>query len=270
MTLALFIFGNTKTPLEEAFQKMQKASPETASETAKKVDFPEILNQMMKKLPSSSFDSLTLQLEKLDKARSAEKIPIYKELIAVWEDNLAPGPVAYYLEQIAMLESKDTSWYKAGDQYLIASKISKDSLLNPWYGDKAIASFDKSIEIAPENLQGKVGKAKTFIEGKNEVMRGVFLLREVVETDSTHSEANLLLGRLAVFSGQHDKAIKRLKQTLAKDENNSEALYYMGEAHLALDNKELALDYFKKCRALVKSPSFRKELDSYINNIIKQ
>ncbi len=264
----LFIFGKTRTPMDKALADIQKASS-PPTKTVKELDFEKFLNQFSQKLPIAAQDSINLLSEKLSASTNeSEKQSIHTQIANIWENYRLPGPQAYYLEKNAQMGNDAEIWEKAGRQYFIASRLSKDTLLNPWYADKAVTAYEMGLEIAPEDLDAKVGLAKVFIDGKNEVMRGVFTLREVVAVDSTHIEANLTLGRLSVFSKQFDKAVTRLEKVVLKDSTNSEAHYYLGESFLGLGNKTKALEHFETCKTLVQNPAFIKELDMYINNII--
>lgn len=267
----LYYFGNTKTPLEEAFQKMQAqmANVQEDSDSQTTIDYVAELATLKSKLPAAQQDSITLiETELANTTAASDKVELIQQAIAFWDRQRTVGPQAYYAQEMAALESTQENWTAAGDKSLVAFKLNQDSSLQSYFSDKTLFAYEKAVELAPENLNGKVNLARTYIDVKKEVMRGVFMLREVVAEDSLHVPANLLLGRLSVFSRQMDKAIARLEKVIKKEPENSEALYYLGEAHLGLGNKEESLKYFKQCREIVQNPAFRAELDNYINSII--
>ena len=94
----------------------------------------------------------------------------------------------------------------------------------------------------------KIALASCYIDGTGEIMKGVGALKEVTTADSTNAKANLLLGKLSVQSGQHEKAIKRLNVVLSQDSNNTEALYFLAETHKNMGNKEKAIELFEQCK----------------------
>ena len=256
--------------MNEAFAKMQKASNQRSVESTE-IDFDSILKQKLEKLPKLAKDSINLQLERVASSKDdAQNVLLLRSISRIWENNLAAGPTAYYKEKVAETQSSYTNLLEAAEQYYIAGKVEKDTLLNPWYAGKAAELYDKAINSNGQTnvLDAKVGLAKTNIELQNEVMKGVFALRDVVAEDSTHVEANLVLGRLSIFSKQYDKAIKRLKNVVRWEPKNTEALYYLGEAFVGIGDKENALENFEKCKSLVESPAFKRELDQYIKSII--
>lgn len=265
----LYYFGNTKTPLEEAFDKMQAQMANVEEDNQVTIDYVPQLAILKSKLPVAQQDSLTLiETELANAGSTSDKIGAIQQAVAFWDRQRTVGPQAYYAQEIAALESTQENWTEAGDKSLVAFKLNQDSILQVYFSDKTLFAYEKAVELAPENLNSKVNLARTYIDVKKEVMRGVFMLREVVAEDSLHVPANLLLGRLSVFSRQMDKAVARLEKVIKKEPDNSEALYYLGEAHLGLGNKETSLKYFKQCREIVQNPAFRAELDNYINSII--
>jgi len=97
-------------------------------------------------------------------------------------------------------------------------------------------------------------------------MKGVTLLRDITSKDSTNIAANVILGKLAIQSGQFDKAIKRLELVLSLQAKNTEALYFLAEAYKGQGNKGKAIELFEKCKKMVNNPDFTKEIDQYINS----
>jgi lipopolysaccharide biosynthesis regulator YciM len=95
-------------------------------------------------------------------------------------------------------------------------------------------------------------------------MKGVTLLREITQNDSTNIPANIILGKLAIQSGQFDKAKKRLELVLSLRPDNTEAMYFLAEAYKGLGDKQKAIELFEKCKTLVKNPDFTREVDNYI------
>jgi len=260
--------------MEEALSDMQEqmdAARNNDKDEHPVVDYASKIIEFQDKLPEVVKDSLLLlenQSRKTDNV--SEKQEILTQIIQKWDKQGTFGPQAYYTRKIAETEATIQHWEDAGDKSLLAFKLNRDTSLHDYWGTQVAEAYEKALELEPNNLEMKVKMAQTYVDVKKEVMRGVFMLREVVAEDSMHINANLTLGKLSVFSGQHDKAVTRLKKVLKSEEDNSEALYYMGEAELGLGNKAASLEYFQKCRRLVQNPAFREELDRYINSIINK
>jgi len=120
------------------------------------------------------------------------------------------------------------------------------------------------LELNPDNVDAKIALATCYTEGTGETMKGVTLLREVTQKDSNNISANIILGKLAIQSGQFDKAIKRLELVLNLRPENTEALYFLAEAYKGKGDKEKAILLFEKCKMMVNNPDFTKEIDNYI------
>jgi len=135
-----------------------------------------------------------------------------------------------------------------------------------WQAKEAIGCFNKTLQFNPENVDVKIALATCYTEGTGETMKGVTLLRDITSKDSTNIAANVILGKLAIQSGQFDKAIKRLELVLSLQAKNTEALYFLAEAYKGQGNKGKAIELFEKCKKMVNNPDFTKEIDQYINS----
>ena len=99
--------------------------------------------------------------------------------------------------------------------------------------------------------------------------KGVSILLEIVRKDSNNVDAQLMLGRFGLISGQTDKAIARFEKILYLQPQNSEALFLLAEAYDSQGNKEKALELLEKCKKTVKDPKAKKEIEDFIENIKK-
>ena len=73
--------------------------------------------------------------------------------------------------------------------------------------------------------------AAALIEGAGETMQGLQLLLGIIRERPDDIPANLMLGRLAIQSGQFDKAVGRFETVLKQEANNTEAMYFLAEAY---------------------------------------
>ncbi|MBK7959387.1 MAG: tetratricopeptide repeat protein [Bacteroidetes bacterium] len=69
------------------------------------------------------------------------------------------------------------------------------------------------------------------MEGSNEVMNGVTLLLNVVQTSPSHYGANLLLGKFGIVSGQYEKAIARLEKVVSLQSEKIEGYFLLADAY---------------------------------------
>ncbi len=202
----------------------------------------------------------------LDKNVSDKQTAIAnKDAAEFWEDkdlNIA----SHYYKKGALLENTEKSLTFAGNLFTLQMSKTPEAEIKEWQANEAIECFNKALELNPKNPETKIALASCYIDGTGEIMKGVGALKEVTATDSMNSAANLLLGKLSVQSGQHEKALKRLNTVLSQDSKNTEALYFLAETHKNMGNKDKAIELFEQCKKIVNNPDFSAEIDNYIKS----
>ena len=199
-----------------------------------------------------------------EKATKSNTALTYKDVAEFWEKENNLNMAAFNYKKAAFLENTEKSITFAGNLYLALLQKSGEPGTRKWLALEAIEGFSKASELNPNNTDTKIALATCYTEGTGETMKGVTLLREVTKTDSNNISANIILGKLAIQSGQFDKAIKRLELVLSLKPDNTEALYFLAEAYKGSGNKQKAISLFEQCKALVNNPEFTKEIDNYI------
>lgn len=109
----------------------------------------------------------------------------------------------------------------------------------PQVAARSHAPYAESESNTP--LDQKVREAIALIEsGQGAPMQAIFTLREVVEEDPNHLEAQYQLGRFAMMSGQIDKAVPRFEIVLDLQPENEAAAEGLFLARVQLGEKEAA------------------------------
>ena len=210
-------------------------------------------------------NNLSKEKELASNAEKANTPVAYKDIAEFWEKEKNLNVAAHYYKKAALLENTEKSITFAGNLFLLQMNNTQNPEIKEWQAIEAIECFDKVSEINPQNLDTKIALANCYIDGTGEIMKGVGALKEVTATDSLNQQANLLLGKLSVKSGQLDKAVKRLNVVLSQDSKNTEALYFLAETYKNMGNKEKAIELFEQCKKIVNSPDFSAEIDNYIS-----
>ena len=202
-----------------------------------------------------------------------ERSVILEKLAQKWEKARYVEVASYYYKQIAETDSSSKNWETAANKMGLAFRIADDSTMRVFLLENAIASYQTALAFDTSNLELKTNLAACYLEGyPNEpaqIMQGVFMLRDITEVDSVNVPANFMLGRMAIVSGQFDKAIQRFERVVREEPTNAEAYYLLADSYLAVGQKEKAIEALKKCKKLIKNPTFADEIDKYINKIIK-
>jgi len=126
-------------------------------------------------------------------------------------------------------------------------------------------------EVTP--AKARMMEAVTLVNG-SEPMRGIQMLRKIVEEEPENAEAHWHLGLFSVQSGQLDKALERFKKVKELDaEGFPDVWYYLGRTYATMDSIDLAVSCLQKYRTLVVEDTaitrqvdgFLKELESHVH-----
>lgn len=265
LVAALYFLGDFRGPVKKAPQQAgNMAASEDGhvhEEDTASLDIKSYETQCIAKLDANKQSQIRDLMKQTDKANKPES---FRDLAEYWEKNKDLNLAAYYYKKGAFLENTEKSVTFAGNLFLAILQRTDKPDFRRWQAREAIEIFNKALEINPSNLDSKIALATCYTEGTGETMKGVTLLREVTQQDSNNVSANIILGKLAIQSGQLDKAIRRLEHVLMIEPKNTEAMYFLAEAYKNQGNKAKAIELFENCKRVVNSPDFSKEIDTYI------
>ncbi len=278
VVVLLFVFGDRKIPPKvAASQQAPMAQGQQVNAAPPKIvniDFEQLVTRLKSKLSKEKQDSIQLLENNLATATDKNsKIKVLGQLAKQWKQARYIEVASYFYKQIAQLDSTKTNWRQAGQELSQAFALSSDTTMRQFLLQNAIAAHQNTLLFDSTDIDTQIDLASCYIDGAGNqtkmVMDGVFMLRDVVAVDSLNGRANLILGRMAIVSGQFDKAVQRLQLVTQNNPANSEGYFYLGEAYLAQGNKEKAIEALKECKKLIKNPTFAAEIDTYINQILK-
>jgi len=116
-------------------------------------------------------------------------------------------------------------------------------------------------------LDTKVRSAVTMIEsGEGNPMEAIFALREVVEVDSNHRDAQFYLGQFSIMSGQWNKAIDRFKKVLRINSSDEYAIESLAIARFQKGEKNGAVEDLKNYLELFPNSSRDSELRTLLES----
>ena len=260
----LYFFGQRKGENKPANHTHQEGSGENVMNPTAEIVSLDILNYEKEAIAKLDPANKTKAESLVQKALEAKTPIAYKDLAEFWEKEKDLNIAANYYKKAAFLENTEKSVTFAGNLFLAVMQKTDKPEIRKWQALEAIESFNKVLELNPDNVDAKIALATCYTEGTGETMKAVTLLREVTQKDSNNISANIILGKLAIQSGQFDKAIKRLELVLNLRPENTEALYFLAEAYKGKGDKEKAILLFEKCKMMVNNPDFTKEIDNYI------
>jgi tetratricopeptide (TPR) repeat protein len=182
---------------------------------------------------------------------------------------LAASPLlsAHYLYQKAQITQTVSDWTKAGDYFMIALQ-SKNKSSSKAIITKATESFENAFKLDTNNSETKVRLASSYVEAGDNPMKGIILLREVIERQPNHLPAQFNMGLFSMKSGQYEKAISRFNKVLEIDSSYYQTYFYLGECEMQLGNKQKAIEYFKDYEYLCTDSIEKQNIKKYINTLL--
>lgn len=220
-------------------------------------------------LEENKSKKINLLLNELDADIEASlKLNLIDSVIKFYEQNEQFNFSAWFHSKKAEILQTSESWQVAGKrQYSVSQNEAYEADFNQVLRVEGIQSYQKAIELDSSNLDVRVDLATCYLDDEKTTMEGITLLLGVIDEDSLHINANILLGRFGIVSSQFDKAIKRLENVLSLQPENTEALFLMGEAYVGLGETDKAVETFKKVKEIVDNEEIKKEIDVYIKEI---
>jgi len=130
---------------------------------------------------------------------------------------------------------------------------------------KAQNLFQKALESNPDLLDVKVKLGVIYVA---EVpMKGIGMIREVLEKDPNNITAIYNLGLLSMQSGQFDKAIGRFEQLIEIEKDNLNHYLYLGISQMQAGKKEAARKSFEHVKNNSSDPQLTKVVTDYLGQL---
>lgn len=197
-----------------------------------------------------------------------KKSAIFADSLAVvFKRNNKLDSAAKYFAVAAEYAPSKEALVRAGDAYYEAFTYAVAPDKSQELGKKARDYYERVMEDdGQEMLDVKAKVAMTYI-ASSEPMRGIGLLREILEKDPRHEGAIFNLGMLSIQSNQYEKAIERFEQLVSLYPENLQAQYYLGLSYFEAGRKTMAKKQFEKVKSLDNDPEVQAAADSYLEEI---
>ncbi|MEY4383518.1 MAG: hypothetical protein RI995_1060 [Bacteroidota bacterium] len=174
-------------------------------------------------------------------------------LIAAYREGNRLDSAGLVAEKYAMINPNVANWGRAGQLFFEAQTYALSPEKGQAMGAKAREFFEKIIEQEPNNLLIKSNLAMTYVDTPTP-MKGITLLREVIEQEPTFVPALFDLGVLSIKSNQFGKAQERFAQILKLEPNNFKAALNLGFCLAQLEKKTEAVQQLQRVEKQSKDP----------------
>ena len=173
----------------------------------------------------------------------------------------------------AETDNNEQSWLASAEDFLKGARLIQGDKKAVLYKG-AMDGFEKVLALNPENLSAKTNLGTAIVESSSmtgtQPMKGITLLREVIQKDSNNIDANLQLGLFSVTSQQFDKAIERFKRILRIDSTHIDMYVYLGDTYIQMGEKKKAIENYENYKTRVKDTLIIKDIDQYIKKLKNQ
>jgi len=260
LALALYFGGKTV---------VKKENSSTAVK-AESFSFEQYEEQQTAKLLPAEKTQLAAITDAIKAAKSADTATLkklYLQTSDFWKNlnNSALG--AYYFYQFAKIESTKKALADAGDVLVNAYKSTGDSVILNNLITFALRSYEEAVQKDGSDVELKIKLADAYVQGSQEPMKGIGILRQLSDSLPDNVPVLLALGRLSIQSGQFDKAKERLQKILKLEPQNTEALYFLAITEAQLGHNDEAIRLFEMCKLIVNNKDFNKEIDEIVKNL---
>lgn len=166
----------------------------------------------------------------------------------------------YYLGTVAEAQPSEKAWQRAADAYYQAFSFATTPERRELLGKQARTLYDKVLAENPNNLDAKTNLGMAYMSSDNPV-KGIGLLREVLEADPRNQKVLYNLGILAIQSNQYDRAAERLGQLVQLNPNSVEGQFYLGVSLARLRRTAAAEAAFTKAKSLSNDPALAASIE---------
>jgi thioredoxin-like negative regulator of GroEL len=269
--VAILYFGGSTVlpkkdlPAEKAPAAMADNMQAPGMTMPEPADFDSMLTAIKKKLPPEALNEISKEEAIVAGNDTQQKILALEALGKLWQKKQHRLIAAHYFGESGKLENSEKKLNFAA--HLLTEELHelKNPNVRQWAAVRAIDFYSASLQLNPVNDTTRIDLAAVFINGTGETMKGIEQLLTIVRRDSTNIPANIILGRMAIESGQLDKAIQRGLTVLSVDKENLEAHLFLAEGYKRKGEVEKAKQVLNDAKKIMNNPDFSKDVDAYMS-----
>jgi len=243
----LLYFGCDRQPPDMA------ALEETRSLSVESTTPEVLLEEAKSELQPVELSTLAPLEQRAQEAESdTARMGAYRQLSSEWYQLGQPAIAGYYAQRVAELADTEESWSIAGTTYSICIQRSEREKVREFCTGRAIRAFESAIAINPENTAHRVNLALAYTSNPppDNPMKGVLMLRELNQEQPDNVLVLNALGRLAIRTGQYDKAVERLESARSVEPDNRNTNCLLAQAYKGKGESTQAKAFAEKCRSL--------------------
>lgn len=243
----ILYFGcDTKPAAQKALEKSRALQVEST-------DLTELLLTAKSSLDASQAAAVATLEEQLEKASSdTAKLEILKQLSGTWYQLGQPAIAGTYAQRVAEALNDEESWSITGTTFAICLQMAQNESIKNYCLGRAVQAFENAISINPDNVAHRVNLALTYADTppQDEPMKGILMLRELNQQQPNNVLVLNSLARLAIKTGQFDRAKERLEQAITVEPQNVNTICMLAQVYEQLGESEQAKTFADRCAAV--------------------
>jgi len=242
-TFALYFGFDTKSSKE-------KVEIENLERTGIEIDTEPLIESAKQELSGFDLNEVVMLENQANAADGEAKIDALKKLSGKWYRLDKPFIAGSIASEIAEQTGSAESWSIAATTFL-AGISDSDQMVREGSLRKAIEALENAISIDPENEQHRVNLALVYAERppQGDPMKGVQMLLSLNQKNPESVLVLNALGRLAIKTGQWERATERLEKANSVDPDNTTTICLLSEVYQQVNDRR-AQEMKDKCESL--------------------
>ena len=248
--VALFItlyFGcDTNPDTHKLIEKQRLENAESTSISSLLIDAKKELT------PSDGSSILAMEMDLNNVDDDTSKVEALKSLSSFWYQLQKPAIAGHYAEQVATTENNEEAWSIAGTTFSICVQRESEKKVKDYCTDHAIKALENASSLNPSNLQHQINLALVYTENppSENPMKGILMLVDMNKQEPENVSVLNQLGRLAIKTGQFEKAIERLGKAVELEPDNASSSCLLANAYREMGDQTKAAIYQAQCEEL--------------------
>lgn len=231
----------------------QKAVEKTRALAAESTDLNALLPAAKASLDAVSAGEIAALEQGLNRSEDdSVRVGLLKQLSGRWYQAGQPAIAGGYAQQVAEQLQTEEAWSIAGTTFAICLQNMQEEKVRTYCTRRAIGAFENAISLNPANIAHRVNLALCYAENppSENPMQGITML---LELNQQHPDNVLILNslaRLAIKTGQYDRAKERLEAAYAQNAQNSSTVCMLAQVYEALNDQARATTFARQCEQL--------------------
>ena len=183
-----------------------------------------------------------------------ERLDLLEQLAGEWYRAGQPAISGIYAAQIAEARQDEDSWSIAATTFtLCLRQEDAEDKTRQFCADQAERAYQNVISLNPDNVEQRVNLALTYTDNPrpDDPMKGILQLRELVDEYPRSAAPLKALGRLAIRTGQLDRAVERLAAAAELDPNDPDIFCPTARVLEELGRNEESRIFARRCGELL-------------------